>query len=296
MRASVGSSADILLTPIRGSTALSDDDFVLLPSSHALENGSPDDIAPPPSERCESPGPTILTLLTESEAHHTVAHESHFVEHAALEEQRPEPEPENSITPLSRSLTPETRTIISTIVEVHSEAITETPAVPSVSQTIKVTKQPPVHNIVVVPVSSGSKVAKPLAVSPSPPTKPPVLVVEHQRNIIPFPSDREDARHTAPTRVESIMKTEPLELYQNSSVTWVVSVWRTASGIMLLAAECYRWLARKGLRDDFRSCISYWFLKELVIGFVLPLCLAPVALWLLFRTMHLHPDSSSISL
>lgn len=344
-----------MLTPIRGSTAFSDD-FVLLPSSRAVETGTPDNIAPSPGERCESPGPTIDTLSTDSEAHYTIVRDLHATEDAsedsgpvfapepepqpqvelepqhepklapelepnlelksefkprpehifqleAKPESEPEPEPEpefeDSTTPLAHSFTSETRTITNTIVGICPEDIPQIPAMPLASQPKEVAEQPSVDEILAAPVPKGvAKFVKPVITSPPSPVKLSTPIAEPQRNIIPFPSDSdiEIARHDTPTRTDTRSISLPLEPYQDTNAAWVVSAWQTAAGIMLIAAECWRWLARKGLRDDFRSCMSCWFLKELVIGLVLPLFLAPAALWLLFRTMYLHHDSSPVHL
>lgn len=325
MRGSVGSSADILLTPIRGSTALSDD-FVLVPTGHSVEPSSPDDIASPQSECCESPGPTVETILTEPETHHPVEHEPHVVEveDVALEE----PELEEPNSPMAHSFVSETHTITNAAVETPPEDIAKTPAVPFVAaqepdvmqpppvsivtqvptkalsvptKEPEVIKPPPVNIVVQVPTRAPTAkgithVARSVPTSPAPPARPPLTV--HVTNVIPFPSDIEGGRLATPIKVEVATPTvtSTLDHHQNSGVAWFISAWQTASGIMLLAIECYRWLIRKGLRDDFRSCMSYWFLKELVIGFVLPICLVPVALWLLFRTMHLHHDPTGTAI
>ncbi|CEL51705.1 hypothetical protein RSOLAG1IB_00240 [Rhizoctonia solani AG-1 IB] len=320
-RGSVGSSADILLTPIRGSTALSDEDFVFLPNR--------DEIIQTQNELAETPGSPVQNVLNAPNSEmrpHPVLLEPIVIEptytsqpeliplefkplpappileplsHPAPEPE-PGPEPEDPSTPVARSFISETQTITNAVVEVnpkvHRESLVvllapgskgstrELPGDRGIEPTSPITPQTPLQQS--APISVPTK-------SPSPPTKLLTVVTEipSQQNIIPFPSNLESAR--TPTRDQrpysiAITEAASTEPHHGAGVTWVISAYQTACGIMLLAIDCYRWLVRKGFRDDFRSCMSCWFLKELVIGFVLPLCVTPLALWLLFKTMHDH--------
>ncbi|CAE6415928.1 unnamed protein product [Rhizoctonia solani] len=319
-RGSVGSSADILLTPIRGSTAISDEDFVFLP-------GNDHDEIMPQIEHTESPGPTTQTLLIgpDSEARpHPVLLEPIVIEPTytpqsllpseckpsppkleILPQVVPQLEHEEPLTPMPGSSTSETRTIMNAAVEVISQELDENPMVLPATEDKEVVTRPIPSVIDAVgpahprePKVSFRESTPHLPTKlPTPPTSPLTIVTEIpvQQNIIPFPSELESARtpivHQMPS---STAITGSTELHHNPGVTWVISVYQTTEGIMILALDCCRWLCRKGFRNDFRSCMSYWFLKELVIGFVLPLCLTPVALWFLFRTMHDHGLESTL--
>ncbi|CAE6489582.1 unnamed protein product [Rhizoctonia solani] len=316
-RGSVGSSADILLTPIRGSTAISDEDFVFIPGR--------EDIIQSQGERIESPGPMIQNLPTasSSEMHpHPIFLEPIVIEPVYTREEEllpseskplppppeleplihpepvlePDPENEDPSTPMARSFTSETRTITNAVMEVSPKALQETVLVLSAPEpkgsTSKLLDENPVEPI---PPTAQKLSIEPVTPSPLteisiPPTNPPTVTEPvSQQNIIPFPSDLESARtpirHQRPCSI-AVTDGTPIEPHQDTGVTWVISTYQTACGIMLLAIDCYRWLIRKGFRDDFRSCMSSWFLKELVIGFVLPLCFTPIALWFLFKMMH----------
>ncbi|CAE6516634.1 unnamed protein product [Rhizoctonia solani] len=317
-RGSVGSSADILLTPIRGSTAISDEDFVFVPRY------GDEEIMHSQIERTEGSGPTVQTLRTGSgpEMHpHPILLEPIVIEPTdtphreplpspeykpslppkfePLPQPIPEPEleaePEEPFTPVSDSPTSETQTIINTVVEINQKETTETPAVTLTVETDEVGKelQPPVADIASSStpiVSSQEPTPLPHTKSSASPTKPPAIITELpvQQNVIPFPSDLGGARTPTHQRPGSIIIVEPTEPRHGARVTWAISIYQTANGIMLLAMDCYRWLLRKGFRNDFRSCMSYWFLRELVIRFIFPLCIAPVALWLLLRATHDH--------
>ncbi|CUA68201.1 hypothetical protein RSOLAG22IIIB_03440 [Rhizoctonia solani] len=320
-RGSVGSSADILLTPIRGSTAISDEDFVFL-TRHDY-----DETIHSQGEGVESPGPMIQTLFTgaDPEIHphpvllEPIVIEPTYVPHdeplpseykpsppkieITLPTPEPEPnhEPEEPPTPMSSSSASETRTITNIIVEVGPKPSTGTSVMSSPAEA---EEEPQATNVAEpAPPSSEPNISfpEPALYSPSAksagPISPPLVIdteLSSQQNIIPFP-DLESARTPTLHRMPSSMViAEPTKPQHAERATWVVSVYQTAEGIMLLALDCYRWLLRKGFRDDFRSCMSYWFLKELVVGFILPLCLTPVALWLLFRTMHEHGLESAL--
>ncbi|CAE6465117.1 unnamed protein product [Rhizoctonia solani] len=324
-RGSVGSSADILLTPIRGSTAISDDDFVFL-TSHDYE-----EITHTQDGGAESPGPMIQTLLTGRDSEdihpHPVLFEPIVIEPTytphyeplpseskpspppkleILPHPAPGPEPEleseEPLTPMSSSSTSETRTITNTIVEFNPKPPGGTLGMSLAEETEEVNKEPlPQVTDVVDPTPSGEpKVSfqepHPPSTKPAGPTNPLTIDTElsSQQNIIPFPSDLESARTPTHQRPNSIAIAESTEPHHTTRTTWAISIYQTTEGIMLLALDCYRWLLRKGFRDDFRSCMSYWFLRELVIGFILPLCLTPIALWLLFRTMHEHGLESAL--
>ncbi|KAH7340987.1 hypothetical protein B0J17DRAFT_766896 [Rhizoctonia solani] len=322
-RGSVGSSADILLTPIRGSTTISDEDFVFLP-------GNDHDEIMPQIEHTESPGPMTQTVLIrpDSEAHpHPVLLEPIVIEPAynphreslPSSEYKPTPpkleispqivpqlEHEEPLTPMPGSSTSETRTIMNAAVGIASKESDEIPVVLPAAEIKEIVTRPasPVIDIVEPIHPREPKVSfrestphLPPTKSPTPPTTPLTIITELpvQQNIIPFPSELESARtpilHQMPS---STIIAGPTELHHNAGVTWALSVYQTTEGIMVLALDCCRWLCRKGFRNDFRSCMSYWFLKELVIGFILPLCLTPIALWFLFRTMHDHGLESTL--
>ncbi|CAE6437461.1 unnamed protein product [Rhizoctonia solani] len=320
-RGSVGSSADILLTPIRGSTAISDEDFVFLTSQDYEE------IVHPQGGGAESPGSMIQTLLTGPDSEdirpHPVLLEPIVIEptytphHEPLpSESKPSPppkleilpraqpdlEPEEPPTPMSSSSTSETRTITNTIVEFNPKPPGGTLAMSLAEETEEVNKEPsPQVTGVVEPTPSREpKVSfqepRPPSTKPAGPTNTLTIDTElpSQQNIIPFPSDLESARTPTHQMPNSIATAESTEPHHTEGATWAISMYQTAEGIMLLALDCYRWLLRKGFRDDFRSCMSYWFLKELVIGFILPLCLTPIALWLLFRTLQEHGLESAL--
>ncbi|KDN42145.1 hypothetical protein RSAG8_07003, partial [Rhizoctonia solani AG-8 WAC10335] len=205
---------------------------------------------------------------------------------------------------MSSTSASETRTITNTIVEVNPKPAGGAPVVLLTAEAEEVIKEPSPQVVDVVepaPPSREPKISFPEPALPSTKSAGPtnLLTIDtelpSQQNIIPFPSDLESARTpTVPQRPGSVIIVEPIKPHHPAGVTWAISIYQTAGGIMLLAINCYRWLLRKGFRDDFRSCMSYWFLRELVVGFILPLCLTPVALWLLFRTMHDHGLESAL--
>ncbi|CCO27766.1 Peroxisomal membrane protein 4 AltName: Full=24 kDa peroxisomal intrinsic membrane protein [Rhizoctonia solani AG-1 IB] len=287
-RGSVGSSADILLTPIRGSTALSDEDFVFLPNR--------DEIIQTQNELAETPGSPVQNVLNAPNSEmrpHPVLLEPIVIEptytsqpeliplefkplpapprleplsHPAPEPE-PGPEPEDPSTPVARSFISETQTITNAVVEVnpkvHRESLVvllapgskgstrELPGDRGIEPTSPITPQTPLQQS--APISVPTK-------SPSPPTKLLTVVTEipSQQNIIPFPSNLESAR--TPTRDQrpysiAITEAASTEPHHGAGVTWVISAYQTACGIMLLAIDCYRWLVRKGFRDDFQAII-----------------------------------------
>ncbi|QRW27576.1 mitochondrial import inner membrane translocase subunit TIM17 [Rhizoctonia solani] len=240
-RGSVGSSADILLTPIRGSTAISDEDFVFIPGR--------EDIIQSQGERIESPGPMIQNLPTasSSEMHpHPIFLEPIVIEPVYTREEEllpseskplppppeleplihpepvlePDPENEDPSTPMARSFTSETRTITNAVMEVSPKALQETVLVLSAPE----------------PKGSTSKLLDENPVEPIPPTAQKLSI----EPVTPSPLTEISIPPTNPPTV-----TEP-----------------SPTKIQALLG----WLIRKGFRDDFRSCMSSWFLKELVIG------------------------------
>ncbi|QRW00638.1 transmembrane protein [Ceratobasidium sp. AG-Ba] len=301
MRHSVGSSADVLLTPIRGSTAISDD-FVFLPTGRVVEASGPDEIvASPDSERPESPDPTIATLVTESETHHEVEHESGVkpgdldtaIEATTLgaTSSGPGSEHEDSTISQSRSSLAETRTLQ----EPAPPSVNVTPASPLEEAAPVVPPKeslPPVVNVIDVVKCPAPK---------GPPTQVrPALTARQSskssaktngvHNIVPFPGKPELGPWHATLMQSEVDHQESFDSPETTAVYWVLAIWRTLVGIMTLAMECGRWLARKGLRNDFRSWMSYWFLRELTLGFAIPLLLAIAALRSFYRLVYPHYD------
>ncbi|KAJ1309656.1 hypothetical protein OPQ81_006423 [Rhizoctonia solani] len=247
-RGSVGSSADILLTPIRGSTAISDEDFVFLPGHDQ------DEIMHLQSERAESPGPTIQTQPTrpDSELHlHPVLLEPIVIEPTytphreplpcseyspfplklePLPVPEPEPEPEEPLTPMSPSPTSETQTITNAVVEVSSKESDEIPAVLLAAQAQAAIRESPslVTQVITPTPSREPKISFqeatpycPATKSPSPLDKPLTIVTKlpSQRNIIPFPSDLESARTpTLPQIPVPTIIVKPSEPYSSAGI------------------------------------------------------------------------------
>lgn len=301
MRYSVGSSADVLLTPIRGSTAMADD-FVLLPTSHAVEISEPDEIGfSSGPESPESPGPTIATLVTESDIHPGAEREL-----LGSEVENLEPDvnmgglaianngsdselgfDDSSIVP-PQPPTPETPTVTKPIFEytpstpiAPQEPVMPPPAPAPAPSTPKPTP-PPVVELIKCPVPRNPLPTPPPTVR-APSSSRSTAKAAEPRNIVPFPSARPLSIAFSSTNVDY---SPPSELYEHPLVIWLFSAWDTTTGIAILAIECYRWLVRKGMRNDFRSCMSAWFLRELTIGLLLPLFMATIALWWLVRTMY----------
>ncbi|KAG9103076.1 hypothetical protein FRC06_000276 [Ceratobasidium sp. 370] len=308
MRHSVGSSADVLLTPIRGSTAISDD-FVLLPTSRTVETSGPDDlVASPESERPESPEPTIATLVTESETHHEVEHPrvantddlDTTIQGAALGATSNSSGSDlgGSVGSGSHPSLVETQTILRPIPQLNVDDI---PLGPS-EETTPITpraKNPPVSMISVIerPTPKGSSPLPRPAIAPRTSSRgSPVKAVE-LHNVVPFPSDPNPEPgpwHATLMRSEAVHEAH-FDSPETALAIWALTVWKTAVGIALFALECYRWLVRKGFRDDFRSCVSYWFLRELTVRFALPLLMAAAGLWWFYRMVHPHYDLSPMA-
>lgn len=306
MRHSVGSSADVLLTPIRGSTVIADD-FVFLPTSHFVEVGDPDEMASSSgSESPESPGPTIATLLTESEIHHSAERELLVADTEDLGPHVNTGGPpvlnnnsDDGLRP-SNSLvspeppTPETPTVAKPIFEHHHArpvVLQEPVTPPSVPATPK-PAPPPVIALVKCPVPRVPLPTPPPTVRAPSSTRPSAKTPE-PRNVVPFPVGRPQSIALSNTDVAPAYS-PPSEIYEHPLTIWIFAAWDTTTGIIILAMECYQWLARKGMRGDFRSCLSVWFLREVTIGLLLPLFMATITLWWLLRTLYPSYDISSM--
>ncbi|KAG9126413.1 hypothetical protein FRC07_003517 [Ceratobasidium sp. 392] len=306
MRYSVGSSADVLLTPIRGSTAISDD-FVLLPAAHAAETAGPSDIvASPGRERSKSPEPGIATLATEPETHHEVEHvqttnpdgPDPMTQTAALDVMSNSSSSDlgASFVSQSHSTLAETQTIHRPVPQIN---VNDIPPAPSEEATPIAPRAkgppPPLVSVVECPVPKGRAPLPRPALTPRTSSKGSSVKAAEAHNLVPFPGDPEPG----PWYATLIRSETDHEMYFNSSeptlATWILTIWNTAAGIVLFAIECYRWLVRKGLRDDFRSCMSYWFLKELVVGFIMPLLLFAGTLWWFYRMVYPHYDFSPMT-
>ncbi|KAF8610794.1 hypothetical protein BDV93DRAFT_26557 [Ceratobasidium sp. AG-I] len=307
MRHSVGSSADVLLTPIRGSTVIADD-FVFLPTSHAVEIGEPDELASSSGyETPESPGPTITTLLTESEIHYGAERESLGSEAENLGPDAnmgglviPNNKPDGELRPSDSSFvlpeppTPETPTVANPIFK-HRHTRLATPPEPAALASAPPTPKPsppPVIEVVKCPVPRAPLPTPPPTVRAPSSTRQSAKNVE-PRNVVPFPVGRPQS--IAFSSTDAAPYSPPSEIYQHPLTVWIFAAWDTTTGIIILAMECYRWLARKGMRGDFRSCMSVWFLREITLGLFLPLLLAAVTLWWLLRTSYPSDSLSSMS-
>ncbi|KAG8698800.1 hypothetical protein FRC09_007021, partial [Ceratobasidium sp. 395] len=262
MRYSVGSSADVLLTPIRGSTAISDD-FVFLPASHAVETaGSNDIVASPDSERPESPEPTIATLVTEPETHHEVDHAQ------VTNTDRPDPTiPEaalgvtsgGSSSDLGGSLGSQSHSTLEEIQTIHRPVpqinVNDIPFAPSEEATPITPRAkgppPPVVTVIESPIPKGRTPLPRPTLTPRNSSKSSLAKDPEAHNLVPFPSDPEPG----PWHATLVRSETDHEVYFSSSeptlAAWVLTIWNTAAGIVLFAVECCRWLARKGFRDDF---------------------------------------------
>ncbi|KAG8737531.1 hypothetical protein FRC10_008080 [Ceratobasidium sp. 414] len=304
MRHSVGSSADVLLTPIRGSTAISDD-FVLVPASRTVETSGPYDlVASPDSERPESPEPTIATLVTESETHHEVEHPR--VANTDGPDQGTALGATNNssgsdlggpVGSRSHSSLVETQTIHRPVPQLNVDDIPLGPSEETTPVTPRAKNHPaPMISVIEHPAHKGGSLPRP-AVTPRTSSKgSPVKAVE-LHNVVPFPSDPDPKPgpwHATLIRSEAVHEAH-FDSPETALAAWILTVWKTAIGIVLFALECCRWLVRKGFRDDFRSGMSYWFLRELTVRFALPLLLAATALWWFYRMVYPHYDLSPMA-